>query len=178
MTGQTLVIVGCGAAKRPRELVPGTLRVKRYPAKAVYTSGFSTVKSRFAEAVGDDWMILSAEHGLLAPDEEIAPYDTTIDDLARDELADLADAVCDDLRTWIDWGVAEGQTVERVVVLLGRRYRDPLEARGAFEVEPHVEHPLQNPEFGGIGDQMNWMNQQIDAHQQSETNIAGGRCRC
>jgi len=61
-------IVTCGQAKRS---VQST-------ASDMYTSATFTLSKRLATKRGDHWMILSAEHGLLDPDQLIDPYNETL----------------------------------------------------------------------------------------------------
>lgn len=165
------VIVGCGSAKRDRELEPGTLRVQRYPAKDLYTSTYFEKKREYAETVGDQWMILSALHGLMPPGEEIKPYDVSIDDLDEERLGQLAHRVGMTLIEWVEWERQKGNEVEEIVVLAGRRYLDPLRKRETFHagIEPQVVFPLQQNDLGGIGEQMAWLKDRAQAadHQQA-----------
>jgi hypothetical protein len=100
------------------------------PACELYVSPRFKKAKRFAEGSGDPWFILSAEHGLVAPDEWLAPYERY--------LADTSGAY---RRAWGEWVVARlellssglsGVTVE---VHAGRSYaqplRDPLGRAGA-----------------------------------------------
>ena len=70
-----VAVVGCGAKKAETPTC----------ASRMYTSGFFSLKREYAEAVCDDWYILSAEHGILEPDDVIEPYDTKITDLTKAE---------------------------------------------------------------------------------------------
>lgn len=45
------------------------------PAKQLYTSDYFTKMRNYAEASGHPWFIISAEHGLVQPDEWLEPYD-------------------------------------------------------------------------------------------------------
>ena len=60
-----LVLVTCVKEKGP---VPA-------PARELYTSALFRKQRTYAESSGKPWYILSAEHGLVAPDEWLAPYD-------------------------------------------------------------------------------------------------------
>lgn len=177
----TLVIVGCGSAKRPSALEPGTLTPKTWPAKELYTSTYFKKKREFAETVGNLWVILSAEHGLLHPEEAVEPYNTSIDDLDSDDLEALAGDVGITLIDIIEWERSLGREIDRVVVLAGDRYIDPLRRRDTFSagVVPRVEFPFQQLDFAGNGEQMAYMNERIDAraHQQTELPLdtGGGR---
>ena len=165
-----LVIVGCGAAKRD----PG----ETYPAKELYTSTYFQKKREFAETCGDRWMILSAEHGLVPPTADLRPYETSIDDLENDEIAQLAHEVNEALTEWIADTESRVCTVEEIVVLAGQRYVDPLCWHEVFTagVEPTVRFPFQEGDLGGIGEQMAWLDARADGHEQATLMTDGGQC--
>jgi len=166
---ETLVIVGCGSAKRSRNC--------RYEARELYTSTYFEKKREYAETVGDQWAILSAEHGLIAPTEQIKPYETSIDDLDDRALDELAHEVGMDLIDWIHYVQTQGVEVDRVVVLAGKRYLEPLRERETFDAGPEVAYPLQQKDLGGIGEQMSWLNERSNAAdtQQQRLITDGGR---
>jgi len=167
---QTLVVVGCGAAKRSRNF--------RYEARQLYTSTYFKKKREYADAVGDQWAILSAEHGLLAPTEKVKPYETSIDDLDAEALDELAHEVGMDLTDWVHWVLTQGDEVDvdRIVVLAGKRYLEPLRERDVFETgfDVSVEYPLQQSDLGGIGEQMSWLKECTEAVQQKKLITDGG----
>ncbi len=103
----TLVLVGCGKAKRdPDDPVdlhaasvdPGEPMSDRPDAETgpawraadLYTSTYFSAKREFAEVVSPrssetaGWAVLSAEHAVIEPWKEITPYNTTIEDLGDD----------------------------------------------------------------------------------------------
>lgn len=172
----TLVAAGCSSSKHEAD--------GRLAAAHLYRGGFWTVKRRFAIETGDDWRILSAEHDVLHPGEWVEHYERTPDDLEgipadSDErlpngepVATLLDQwalrVYEGLQAWINQQSSgtDPDDVE-LVFLLGRKYRDRLEARGVFEAlrapsELSIEHPFQRDEFDGNGDQMRWMNERVE----------------
>jgi len=57
----------------------------RAPARQLYRSPLFRKAAMLAEATAMDWGILSAEHGLVLPDQVLDPYDRTLSDLSRDE---------------------------------------------------------------------------------------------
>ncbi len=69
--GITLVACSAAKAKEPKR------------ARSLYTSDWFRKARSYAEAreavCGDPWFILSAEHGLVHPDTELAPYDVRLD---------------------------------------------------------------------------------------------------
>src|SRR3954449_3905457 len=89
-------LVGCVKSKRTTPAL----------ARHLYTSALFDGRRRWVEQTCDRWFVLSALHGLVGPDEVLAPYDTTLKDASRPEreewsrrvLADLHTAFGDDLR--------------------------------------------------------------------------------
>lgn len=157
------MIVGCGAAKRDEAAL----------AKDLYTSTYFAKKREYAETIGDEWRILSAEHGLLDPYEEIEPYETSIDDLDEDELNRLAGDVGLEL---IDLTVEErvvGRSFDEIVVLAGRKYLDPLRERDAFAagISEVVTFPLQQNDLAGIGEQMAWLAERVSLEGADQTRL-------
>jgi hypothetical protein len=65
LANERLVLLGCVKTKLDQAA----------PAKDLYISALWQKRRAYAEASGQPWRILSAEHGLLDPDEVIAPYD-------------------------------------------------------------------------------------------------------
>ncbi len=105
----TLVLVGCGKAKRdpddpadlhaaavgpgePMSDLPGADTGPAWRAEDLYTSTYFAAKRDFAETVtawasdygAGPWAILSAEHGVVPHWRKLKPYDTSIDDLGDD----------------------------------------------------------------------------------------------
>jgi uncharacterized HhH-GPD family protein len=63
--GERLLLLGCVKSKLPHPAA----------AKDLYSSDLWYKRRSYAEASGQPWRILSAEHGLLTPDAVIEPYD-------------------------------------------------------------------------------------------------------
>lgn len=103
-----IVLVQCTATKREQRSV----------ARELYAaSSYFCAMRKYAEAKGDAWFILSAEHGLITPDTELDPYNTWIGDVDTEEWAA---GVREELETY----VGAGETVELVA---GKKYADPLQ---------------------------------------------------
>jgi hypothetical protein len=170
---ERFVIVGCGAAKRDGS------QGQTYAAKELYTSTYFQKKREYAETVGDQWMILSAEHGLIPPTVELRPYETSIDDLDEDELEQLAHEVGMDLIEWVAWELGNGCDVDEIVVLAGKKYIKPLRQRETFHagIDPTVVFPLQQNDLGGIGEQMAWLDARCEGHEQTTLMTDGGTDR-
>lgn len=135
-----VVLVSCVSRKRSSVV----------PAKDLYLSDWFLKARRFAEGTGAPWFILSAEHGLVDPDEPIGPYEKTLNTMPVRERRGWADAVFEQLTT-------AAPDLERVMVLAGTRYReflaDRLVARGVA-----VEVPMKGLR---IGEQLSWLGQQV-----------------
>ena len=71
ITPLSVALVGCGKSKVD---TAGPI-----PAKDLYKSTLFRMSVQYAQAVADDFHILSAKHGLLSPYELISSYDTRID---------------------------------------------------------------------------------------------------
>ncbi|QZY29698.1 DUF6884 domain-containing protein [Nocardioides coralli] len=132
-----VVLVSCSKTKRD----------KPSAAKDLYSSTRFSKARRYAEGAGVPWFILSAEHGLVSPDEWLAPYDRYLPDTPRAYR-----------RVWGEWVVARlslllnglgGRTIE---IHAGRQYvgplHGPLRAAGAT-----IQLPLAGL---SLGSQLQW----------------------
>jgi hypothetical protein len=120
-----LVLVGCVKKKLD---VPA-------PARELYTSPLFRKERSYAEQAGVPWFVLSAEHGLVAPDEVLAPYDLQLSRTSRDYRRAWGVRVVERLGEVV--GPVSGKTIE---VHAGSAYtdsiRDLLIREGATVVEP------------------------------------------
>jgi hypothetical protein len=125
-----IALVSCVKSKQPSPA----------PAKDLYTSALFRGMRGFAEANADAWYILSAEHGLLRPDQVTAPYERTLNKMGKAARQGWAERVQRQL-------VAVLPSRAEVIVLAGERYRDGLvpflEGRGY-----DVSIPLERLPFG------------------------------
>lgn len=64
----TAIILGCVAGRHPGPA----------QAKDLYDSALFTRRRRYAEASGRPWLIFSAQHGILNPDDVIEWYDVSM----------------------------------------------------------------------------------------------------
>ena len=132
----TVYLVSCVSQKRDHAC----------EARDLYVSDLFRKARRFAEGSGCPWFILSAEHGLVAPGQVIAPYERTLNTMgvadrrawAARVAAQLAEAVPD---------------LSQVVFLAGKRYREflarHLDGRGV-----EVSVPMEGLR---IGEQLSWL---------------------
>jgi hypothetical protein len=116
----TAILLGCVSQKR-RE---------RAPAKELYSSQLWKRRRRYAAASGRPWLILSALHGLVDPDDLLDPYDLALAQLSAVERRAWGERVVDALAD--RFVVLTGAVFE---VHAGSDYRTaiagPLERHGA-----------------------------------------------
>jgi hypothetical protein len=136
--GEALYLVSCVGQKL------------NYPAPAdkLYVSDWFKKAKAWIESRGGmyDWLILSAKHGLIEPQERIAPYNLTLRDMPKKKRERWAEGVYEELMFYVGPG-------DRIVILAGRYYREFLEPwlrADGF----HVEVPLAGL---GIGEQKRWL---------------------
>lgn len=106
-------------------------------ARDLYRSPLFTRARSYAEGTGLPWFILSGEHGLVAPDEWLAPYERRLKDTPSAFREAWGEWVTERLELLV--GSLAGKTVE---VHAGESYlsvlRSPLQAKGADVTEPLV----------------------------------------
>lgn len=124
-TGPDIILVTCVKSKAARPSA----------AKDLYTSTLFKKQRAYAEKAGVPWFILSAEHGLVAPDEWLAPYERY-----------LPETPASYRKAWGVWVAARlellGGTLQGKVIEIhaGSAYlaaiQPELEKRGARIVDP------------------------------------------
>lgn len=138
--GPTVYLVSCVSQKREEAC----------PARDLYVSELFRRSRGVAEASGCPWFILSAEHGLVAPDQEIAPYERTLNRMRRADRRAWGERVAAQLAEAVP-------SLSRVVFLAGERYREFLAlhlARRGVEVSV----PMRGLR---IGEQLSWLGQHL-----------------
>jgi hypothetical protein len=137
---ETICLVSCVGTKEPNPA----------QAKDLYQSDWFIKARAYAEAAGSCWFILSAEYGLVHPDDVIEPYEMTLSSMGISERRDWARHV---------QGKMDKQMPDagRIVVLAGKRYRDFLMDYLRTRAE-RVEVPMANL---GIGKQSSWLRSQL-----------------
>lgn len=83
MAMKSVCIVSCTAHKRGESM----------PAEKLYSSELFYKCRRYAQSNYDEWLILSAKHGLIKPCEIVAPYDCNLNTLSRVERRALAERI-------------------------------------------------------------------------------------
>lgn len=132
----TIVLVGCGSQKS----------FGSAPARELYTGDLFRKARAFAEARSDAWYVLSALHGLVAPQTVIAWYDVSMASLSRVERE--------------VWGLGVRRALRRVV---GPEDRLLFLAGGDYEEAvsgfANVEKPLAGL---GIGQRKQWLKRALE----------------
>jgi len=115
------------------------------PAKDLYTSQLFRAARAYSEASYDRWLILSAMHGLIEPDQIIEPYDVT---LARMNASEVTAWGLKVLGQIMDTDLSQGGV--ELFLHAGRLYRHPFALPSAYI-------PITVPLLGmGIGQQLGW----------------------
>ena len=123
---------------------------KPQPAASLYQSQWFKKAAAYAKQIGDEWYILSAEHGLLSPTAIISPYDVTLNNMKSPDRKAWAQKVFEQLKMKIP-------TEDEIIFLAGSKYREnlvvPLEQIGV-----QISIPMKGLR---IGEQMSWLNKRI-----------------
>src|SRR5262249_40566053 len=109
--GAAVGLVGCSRRKLPHAA----------PACPLYASPLFPLAARSCALTCERWFVLSAKHGLVAPDEVIEPYDVTLKSMARPEREAWAVRVAEQLR---ERGLLSSG--HRLVLHAGADYAGPL----------------------------------------------------
>ncbi len=137
-----IILIGCVKGKHA-----GVHR-----ARDLYHSTLFDGRRRYAEASGVPWFILSAKHGLLAPDDEIASYDAALKQYSAAARREWSTRVLHQLADVLPESVA---TVE---IHAGKEYRDYGLAAGLRQSGLRVEVPLGDLRFG---QQLAWYQRNV-----------------
>jgi len=133
-----LILMGCVSQKGDRPV----------RARDLYVSPLWGKRRAYAEASGKPWLILSAEHGLVDPDEVVAPYDRALASephMYRDQWSrSTAAAVID---------VARRIGARTIEVHAGSAYLDSGLVGALEDVGLEVVRPLHGMR---IGEQLSW----------------------
>lgn len=132
-------------------------------AKDLYTSHLFRKGRAYAERADVPWFILSAKHGLVRPDDELAPYDLRLSETPREHRRAWGVRVVADLDT-----AAGGLTGKSIEVHAGSAYADAIRShlieRGAIVVEPLAGLKL--------GPRLSWYSAELVARSEPTPGIA------
>lgn len=135
-----VVLVSCVKSKRTSATA----------AEDLYTSDLFLSMRSYARQNSDQWFILSAEHGVLKPDEVISPYEKTLNKMLKSERLAWAAKVRHQLLDLLPSDAS-------VVILAGERYREGmvsfLQQRGYS-----VDVPMVGLKFGL---QLRWLKERV-----------------
>lgn len=122
-------------------------------AQHMYRSQLFRASLRYALATCDRWFVLSAKHGLLAPNAIIEPYDETLASLSPEQRAAWGARVARQLDEALPYP-AHAET--ELVVLAGRLYADSIwwEDQGDGAREFYWDEPMAGLE---IGERLAWL---------------------
>jgi len=138
----TLLVQSCSKSK-DQARSPG-------PAFDIYSGYYYKIlKKAIDEGAFDerlDVCILSAEHGVLAPDDEIEVYDRKMD---ADRASQLREEVTADLRTQVERG-----DHDRIVINAGETYR------AAIDTDP-LPVPVHEVPGDGLGEKGHYLKRFI-----------------
>ena len=113
------------------------------PAKDLYISTLFRGRRRYVEQSCDEWWILSAEHGVVDPEQVLAPYDVTLKEMGRAERRVWASRVLDELEA--STLLSPGDVVE---IHAGADYRDFGLVDGLRLMGCAVENPTEGLALG------------------------------
>jgi hypothetical protein len=131
-------LVGCVATKRSEPA----------PARDLYTSPLFAGRRAAVARSCDSWFILSAMHGLVSPDQVLAPYDLALGDLSAAERRRWSRAVLAELAN--ELGDLGGHVFE---VHAGADYVEHGLSAGLREAGAQLERPLEGL---ALGEQLAW----------------------
>ncbi|MEC2061829.1 DUF6884 domain-containing protein [Bacillus stercoris] len=142
-----LCIIPCGK-KKIWDVQPDAGPVR---AADAYLSPFHQACERYAKAFFDEWVILSAKHGFLRPDDIVSKnYDVTFgtghpEIMTAEELG----------RQFYEKGFSD---IEELVMLGGKKYRNVLNA--VIGEHQHISWPLSS--YKGIGYMLQALNRAVE----------------
>lgn len=120
------------------------------PGRDLYVSHWFQKASVYARQVADEWYILSAKYGLVAPETVIEPYDETLTWMPAASRRAWARRVLDQLEDVLEDG-------DEIVILAGKSYRENL-VEPIREMGCSVHVPMEGLR---IGEQLRWLNQRL-----------------
>ncbi|MDH5700233.1 MAG: hypothetical protein OEZ41_09765 [Nitrospirota bacterium] len=133
----TVYLVSCVSQKQAESAL----------GRELYVSVWFRKAQDYVEALGCPWFILSAEYGLVSPDQVIAPYEKTLNAMLVSARRQWAIRVLAQLDEVVP-------NLSQVVFLAGKRYREFLEGH----LRNHnigVSVPMDGLR---IGEQLSWLS--------------------
>jgi len=118
-----IVLISCVSKKLPY----------KSKAKDLYTNPWFKLSYKYAVSLSPDKIfILSAKYGLLNPEQEIEPYNETLNTKSTQEIKDWAQEVIIDLKKQTDLGKDEfiflaGTKYRKFLILHIKNYKIPMQ---------------------------------------------------
>jgi hypothetical protein len=126
-------------------------RTSAAPARDLYVSHLFGLMRHYAESHADIWYILSAQYGVLAPEQVVEPYERTLNTMPKKERVEWAEGVKRQLLAKLPAGA-------EIILLAGLRYREEIEPF-LRELGFSVSVPLKGL---SIGKQLQWLKQVLE----------------
>lgn len=141
--GITVYLVSCVSRKRAQEC----------KAFELYVSDWFRKARLIVEASGCPWFILSAEYGLVSPNQVIAPYERTLNSMGVADRREWANRVVIQLTNTVP-------DLSCVTFLAGERYRTLL-TQHLVDRGVKVSIPMRGLR---IGEQLRWLGEHSPGH--------------
>lgn len=125
MTDRMVGLTACSKSKRGEDEPD-----REFAARDLYDSWLFDGRTKALETHCDEWAIFSAEHGYVEPADQLTYYDKRITELDPEERRTLAEDIVEAL-----------PEADRLMILMGRDYAEPLKAALPDGVE--VWDPLE-----------------------------------
>lgn len=132
----TVYLVSCVSQKQAESAL----------GRELYISVWFRKAQDYVEALGCPWYILSAEYGLVSPDQVIAPYEKTLNTMPESARRQWANRVLAQLDEVVP-------NLSQVVFLAGKRYREFLDDY-LRNRKVDVSIPMEGLR---IGEQLRWL---------------------
>lgn len=118
------------------------------PARDLYVSPLFQKARAYVLKSDSPWFILSAEHGLVHPDDVLAPYEKTLNNMGTAERRVWSQKVQSQMEQALP-------AADEVIIFAGARYREHIEPwlRRRFA---SVRVPMQGLQ---IGKQLRWLSE-------------------
>lgn len=134
----TVILLSCVKSKLPTKA----------RAEDLYTSALFRKSLAYARSLKPDQIfILSAKHGVLRLDDEVEPYEQTLNTMGVAKRKEWAEKVLGYLRSKVDFAN------DRFIILAGNRYREFLLS--------HLEHTELPMEGLAFGEQLHWLKERV-----------------
>ena len=148
---RTTYLIGCGKNKQPTTSKVRDLYTGQLFQKALAYAEASAEKASRDGHVQPDILVLSAFHGVIGLDRTSQPYDLSMGDLSKRERDDWGRRVAKRLQR----DLRVDPELDRLVVLAGKAYAEPL--KGHFRL---VEEPMAGL---GLGQRLRWLTEHKSA---------------